>query len=308
MQVSIGCCHATVKKYLEYGTFDDLPKQGRPRVITERARRSIIRTIFDNPFATSSEIKSTLPENIKVSCQTIRRELVNDGYRAYKAKKKPLLTSKHIKARLEYAEKILDLTEDQRKYIVFSDETRISQMMSDKPALVRRKRNTSLDENYLKPSVKFPASIMVWACISSEGKSEIYFVESTMNNQQYIKVLDEYLRPFIEKSENPERNIHQDDNAPAHRHKNVVEWVRRNNISTIYQPAQSPDLNPIENLWNFLKKKVAKYRAKDKKELIQIVKYVWKNEIPQELIRNLCESLKRRAEKVILAEGRHIPY
>ncbi|MEN2495658.1 MAG: hypothetical protein MHMPM18_005240 [Marteilia pararefringens] len=223
LQVSIGCCHLTIQKYQEYGIFDDLPKKGRPKKITDRARRSIIRTITSNPFATSNEIKSSLPENVDVSTQTIRRELVNDGYRAYKAKKKPLLTSKHIQARLSYGKKIMDMLENQPNYIIFSDETRISLMMSDKPALVRRKKNTSLDEKYLKPTVKFAASIMVWACISTEGKSEIYFVDSTMNNQQYIKVLDKYLRPFISKSDDHELNIHQDDNAPAHRHQNVVE-------------------------------------------------------------------------------------
>ncbi|MEN2496577.1 MAG: hypothetical protein MHMPM18_001079 [Marteilia pararefringens] len=51
------------------------------------------------------------------------RELLNGAYRAYKAKKKPLLTTKHIQARLSYSKKIIDIPEDHLNHIIFSDET-----------------------------------------------------------------------------------------------------------------------------------------------------------------------------------------
>ena len=133
-----------MKKYQQYGTFADLPKSGRPKKLTSQIRRSIIRTIIKDPFVTSTEIKSLLPLDSNISVQTIRRELVNEGYRAYKAKKKPVLTAKHIQQRLSYAKKILRFDESEINSIIFSDETRISLMSSDRPPLVRRPKNTSV--------------------------------------------------------------------------------------------------------------------------------------------------------------------
>ena len=79
-------------------------------------------------------------------------------------------------------------------------------------------------------------------------------------------------------------------------------------FKTIWWPSQSPDLNPIENMWCFLKKKVAKYRPQNKKELIKIIKNVWEKEIPSTLTMNLAMSMNRRIQEVIKAKRGHINY
>ena len=181
-------------------------------------------------------------------------------------------------------------------------------MSSDRPPLVRRLKNTSLEMKYLRPSYKFALSIMIWASISHDGKSQLYIVESTMKHDQYIRVLESHLVPFINKYHSPRPALFQDDNAPAHRHKNVSKWIVDNGIETLFQPAQSPDLNPIENLWDYLKKKISKHHPRNIKELKEITKLVWDKDIPHELVQNLCKSIRRRAEKLILAGGKHIDY
>ena len=128
-----------------------------------------------------------------------------------------------------------------------------------------------------------------------------------MNSDQYINVLDKCLMPTIEKLQTDEF-IFQDDNAPCHRSKKVNEWINWKNINRMDWPAQSPDLNPIENLWSILKMKIKKSNPSNKNELIKTIKDTWKNEISKDLIESLALSMKNRIHKVLEAKGGHIPY
>ena len=309
MQISLGCIHYTIKKYKKFGIFENAPKSGRPKITTERVHRSVVRSIIKNPFSSSVEIKASLPTKHQVSASTIRRLVINEGYRAYKAKRKPFLTKKHVKQRMEFFNLYSNCGDDFWKKVVFSDETRISLMASDKPPLVRRPRNSdSLDQKYLKPSFKHPISVMIWGCFSYQGLGEIYIIDGNLNNTKYIEILEGNLLPFLRRQNSTGTNYFQDDNAPAHRHKKVKEWMERNDIMNLMWPPQSPDLNPIENLWHFLKMKVAKHRPMNKKELVKAIKHVWNNEISSELIVNLIESMNRRLERLLISKGKHIDY
>ena len=297
-----------MKKYKEKGTFDDLPKSGRPKKVTTRLQRSIVRTIITNPFASSEEIKKDLPDSSLISSSSIRKIMVNEGYRAYKAKIKPFLTQKHKETRKMFAENFGEKDQEFWQKVIFSDETRISLLASDKPPLVRRPRNSSLDSKFLRPSFKHPVSIMIWGCFSWHGLGEIYIIDGTVNNGKYLEILTNNLMPYIQEKFKNERPIFQDDNAPAHRHRNVKSWMIENELYHLDWPAQSPDLNPIENLWHFLKMKVKKYCPKNKAELISTVKKVWESEIPQELVQNLIKSMLNRLSLLKEANGGHINY
>ena len=72
-------------------------------------------------------------------------------------------------------------------------------------------------------------------------------------------------------------------------------------------PAYSPDLNPIENLWNFFQNAVVEKQPKNVAEFEKLLKKVWWD-IPQDHIRNLCAYMGRRCEAVINAEGRMTKY
>ena len=308
MQISLGCVHYTIKKYKIHGLYNDLPKSGRPKKVTPRIRRSIIKTIVKDPFASPKTIKSALPDNDIISESCIRKNLVNEGYRAYKAKKKPFLTVRHRRLRLDFCNRYGNYDSSFWEKVIFSDETRISLLASDKPPLVRRPINLPLSPQYLRPSFKHAISVMVWGCFSNQGLGELYIVDGNLNNAKYLTILESNLLPFINKIDDHGPHAFQDDNAPPHRHQNVYNWIEKNNILKIEWPPQSPDLNPIENLWHFLKLKVAKYGPTNKAELINTIQRVWKNEIPDELITNLIHSMKNRIESLKKSKGGHIDY
>ena len=74
-------------------------------------------------------------------------------------------------------------------------------------------------------------------------------------------------------------------------------------------PAQSPDLNPIEHLWNYLKARLAEYEepAHSVAELWERVQEEW-DKIPVEVCQNLIESMPRRLAAVVKAKGGYTKY
>ena len=88
------------------------------------------------------------------------------------------------------------------------------------------------------------------------GMGILKFVAGNMNSRKYIDTLDSCLWPVITKymADKPWR--YMDDNAPCHWSREVETWRKENNIPRFPWPAQSPDLNPSENIWLLLKNSV----------------------------------------------------
>ena len=124
-----------------------------------------------------------------------------------------------------------------------------------------------------------------------------------MNGTWYCKVLEDKVIPSLEALHPGGRPIFQDDGAPCHRSALVVRKENELSIKRMPWVGQSPDCNPIENLWAYLKEKVKKLRPKTREELEEVVQNVWYNEIPATVLRNLALSMNRRMRSVIRSGG-----
>ena len=96
-------------------------------------------------------------------------------------------------------------------------------------------------------------------------------------------------------------SVFMQDGAPYHRAKIVNQFLKAQKINILDWPGNSPDLNPIENLWTILKNKVSERQPTDAKILEQAIKEVWVRDISPAYCRNLVESMPRRLEAVIKA-------
>jgi len=99
----------------------------------------------------------------------------------------------------------------------------------------------------------------------------LYFLPKnvTMRGSNYINVLKEHLLAFW--------RIHQcdhvmHDGAPGHKSKIVTKFLNDNNINVLECPGNSPDLNPIENAWNYLKTKVQERKPSNINDLQEELK------------------------------------
>ena len=97
------------------------------------------------------------------------------------------------------------------------------------------------------------------------------------------------------------------DNDPKHTSNMVKLWLHINGVVCIEFPPYSPDLNPVENLWNNLKRRVEQHHAHNIEELEQYVYTEW-DATDQDFLAALVNSMPRRCAAVVAAKGDLIDY
>ena len=182
----------------------------------------------------------------------------------------------------------------------FSDESTVQQFTTHK-CYVHRPTRKRFDERYTTQTMKHPPSVMIWDGMSVNETAELFFLppQTTMNGQKYIDLLKDKLELHmaIHKCK-----ILMQDGAPCHRSKIVTQFLKSKKIQILHWPRNSPDLNPIENLWTVLKDKVYEKQPTNTKELKEAIKAVWVLELLAKYCRSLVESMPKHLEAVIKAK------
>lgn len=253
-----------------------------------------------------------------VSVSTIKRALHDTGLHAKKVIKKPLLTKRHRKARLEFARKYEDFTEDDWKRVIFTDESKINRLHSDgkKYVWIESQKDpkipaSDIDPKRVLPTVKHGGgNIMVWSCMTWYGPGFITKIDGGLNAELYVEILkDEFMQTVEYYGIDKDTYIFQQDNDPKHTSKLAKAYLESQGLTEergryLFWPAQSPDLNPIEHLWEHLKRELMKYptHAKSAHENWERTSEVW-GKISPEVCQNLIRSMPDRIQAVIRAKG-----
>ncbi len=172
---------------------------------------------------------------------------------------------------------------------------------------VWRKSGEAQNPCCLKSSVKFSQSVMIWAAMSSAGFGPLCFLKSTVNAAIYQEILEHFMLPSADKLYGDADFIFQQDLAPAHTAKGTKSWFNDHGVTVLDWPANSPDLNPIENLWGIVKRKMRDTRPNNADELKATVKETWAS-IPPQQCHKLITSMPHRIEAVIKAKGAPTKY
>ena len=147
---------------------------------------------------------------------------------------------------------------------------------------------------------------MLWGCFSALGVGPLIEVEGIMDRFKYADIVTDTMLPYAR------RNLgrcwmFRQDNDPKHCSKHVEGSMKRHKIRKLEWPSQSPDLNPIENLWAILDKRVRVRQASNTRDFLKMLQETWQ-EIPQETLIRLVASMPKRCAKVIKGNGWHTNY
>ncbi|GFW29300.1 transposable element Tcb2 transposase [Trichonephila clavipes] len=278
---------------------------GRVRSTKPAVDRYFILSAKGNRRTTAQQVKNQFlaVSGKQISRKNVARRLRGGGLYARRPVVCVPLTRQHRTARLQWCREHHNWTEQDWACVLFSDESRFSlssdcrrQLIWRESGIVYRPENIKEKDRYLT------CSIMVWAGIMINGRTRLHVVANgTMTGQRYI---DEVLLPHVRlfRGAVGDKLVFMDDNATCHRTLAVPDCLDSEGIQRLIWPARSPDLNPIDNVWEALGTQVAgrNYPPTNKNTLIRALTEEW-DTLPQQLLDNVVQymNLGGRTGKIL---------
>ena len=324
---------STVSRILhtyDYKTFDGRDRTRiAKRKTTKHEDRILTRTAKANDDQSYRDIIHM--SGIKVSRNTLRRRLKEINLYSRIRRQKPVLKSQHKAARLYWARKYQHWTVQDWMRVIWSDESAIVLGRKTRRRRCIRKRGHAHLERHCDGTVKSgKITMMVWACFNGLKPGPLIVCDAgSVNADRYLDVLRDGVVTFVNEMLTPELGsntitvatedtyLFMHDNAPCHTAKKVTEFLKKRRVPTMKWPAQSPDLNPIENLWVDLKERfharcaAIGLKPSTRPEVLEkfatIVRQLWREQ-GIELIMKRIESMPRHVAAIIAAKGGHTKY
>lgn len=276
---------------------------GRPTKLTSRDKRRVLSLVSTGKYSLNEILQTT---ELPVCKKTIWNVVNSSENFKYVAKlTRPHLLETHKWKRLKFARDVMTW-EDKWLEVVFSDEKKFN--LDGPDGWKFYWHDLRKEKQFFSKRQMGGGSLMVWGCFSYNGVGPLIFISKNMNAEAYEKLLEDTILeagPALA----GDNWLFQQDNAAIHTAKRVKHWFERQNIKTVDWPAKSPDLNPIENLWGYLARKVYAHGRqftcqKDLKEFIEDEWY----KIPPEICQKLILSMPNRIFETIQKNGGYTHY
>jgi hypothetical protein len=249
--------------------------------------------IRTNPFLSCADLRNKL--DLSVSIESIRKYLLRGNFKRRKPQNDLDLTPQHKNARLFWAINYLEWCG--WPHVIFSDESSFW-------------LNDNGHEGWFNQGLSHPMSmdkhkgkVHVWAAISFLGKICIRVFTENNNAMVYRSFINlGFVNVANEVYGGPGTWVFQQDNSPIHTSQIMRNHFDSQGITVLDWPSKSPDLNPIENLWSFLKLRVRKRVPINIEMLTSYILEEWTS-ISDEYVQNLCASMPSRLDQCIKARG-----
>ena len=299
------------QRYRATGRVKERRRSGRPRSTDVRTDRYIVRQAVTSRTNTAKRIKSLLrvTTNVHISVNTVRRRLRAAGLASRVPARHPRLTPAHKAARQAWSARHSRWTRREWDQVIFSDESKFNLLTSDRRIHVWRRRGERFQPDCIQQVVPHGGgSVMVWGGFSSHFRTPLYHIQGNLTAVRYR---DEILRPIalpLLRQIGPQAVL-QDDNAPVHRARVVRDFLQQHGVRRMDWPAFSPDLNPIENIWDQIYRRVRENHPapQNLQDLLRYLVQEWQN-LPQQVFRRHVLSMRRRCTECLQKQGGHTHY
>jgi transposase len=174
---------------------------------------------------------------------------------------------------------------------------------------VTRKAREEFDSDRLFARFRKYSACMVWGAITALVPKELVVfeegrVDGYVYRTQILPQLGRIEQMYSHESLFNHKSLVVQDNAPIHKAGLTMVVFECSGVDLIPWPANSPDLNPIENIWAILKGRVSKHVPVKREAVIQAIRIEWSRLTASNCAR-ACQSMKARCQAVIEAEGGH---
>ncbi|GFX22261.1 transposable element Tcb2 transposase [Trichonephila clavipes] len=239
-----------------------------------------------------------------ISRFTVARRLHGGGLFARCPVRCVPLTPAHRRRRSLWCREHRNWRDNEWGRVLFTDESRFSLSSDSHRILIWRERGSrNHPSNIIERDRYGGRGVLVWGDIILGSRTNLHIFDAgSVNGTRYCnEILLPYVRLF--RGTMVLQFLLMDDNAPCHRTVAAEQLLESEDIERMDWPARSPDLNPIEHVWDFLGRRL----AVTIRELRLALQDEWAA-MPQQLIDTLILSLGKRFETCLAVRGDHIPY
>lgn len=259
LNINVNTCKSACRKY-------NLNKGLPPKVkdykgkLSKRQPLEISRYIKQHMNITRRDI--ILDLNLDVTPTTLSNYFKRYNIIKKKERQGPVISARNRLKRVEFAKLMLNKPDEYLQNIMWSDETIVKAYPNGEITVYWD--DECSDERIDVVSAKVQQcgiSVQFWGCMSFYAWGPLMEFDGWVDAQSYLEItLKNYLLPEMEASS--KNLVFQQDNARPHTGKKVLEWLRKQKFETIEWPPQSPDLSPIELVWNILKMRLKALRPR----------------------------------------------
>lgn len=309
---------SAIRRFILNGITCDRPRGGRNTKVTNRDTRHIkytaMRTFpYSMPKLTTQVREET---GINVTRHKVEHTMKQYGFKRMSDRIAVKQGPEWKKARRQFYYNNLNTNWDN---VVFSDEKVFGLNSNGRIKFYARSYEEYQEKHHNVP-LNLRTKCKVWGAISRKGVGPLIHIDTTMNSQQYV---DEILQHVIgtkakraalvsDTRDCPSDFTWQQDNAGFHRGPPVMTFFEDNDINVIDWPSGSPDLSPIENVWNIIQYRLRLQQIETSSiapegDMFNAIEDIWYSITPEMCI-NLIDSMPDRLNELFRRQYNVIDY
>ena len=266
-----------IDRWHEFKTVEDIEGRGRKKKIKINTGTRVIEKIKENRRRSARDLWRELINEDKenLSYATVLRH-INRNFICVPMQRLLLISPKNKKERTDWVTKYASWRSSKWQKVVWTDEKIFELHPQTGKLMIRIMPNEARTDHAMAKVQQGGGRVMFWGAISHQGTLMLLKVKGWVDSIKYQRMMEEDILPLLRKKLG-RSFILQQDNAGPHTSNSTMNFFEQEKVELLEWPSQSPDLNPIENVWAWLQAQINKKSFQNIRELEHEIMELWEN-------------------------------